>query len=284
MKYYYRDLKSLISKTEFILREAKARFKKPCMLWSTGKDSTVLLHMIFNMFYEIPFDIVHIDTGKLFPQMYKFRDMISSGWHIPLKIAKKEDCKEIDLESEDGIFNCCMCRKTMALKELFQKEHYDAAILGIRWDELGVRSKEHYFSPRTHMWEWKVVREKTKEELKEGDAPLVSLVEPELWELYQSDFGKDCEHVRVHPILHWTELDIWEYIKTYDVPVNPLYFSKDGLRFRSLGCMQCTTPIESKATTIDDFQYEINVSSGGEREGRKQKDKIMERLRYLGYM
>jgi len=177
-----------------------------------------------------------------------------------------------------------MCKKTLALKELFQKEHYDAALLAIRWDELGIRSKERYFSPRTHKWEWKIVRNKTKEEMKEGDSPFVPLAEPEMWNLYQTNFGKECEHVRVHPILHWAEIEVWEYIKRNNVPFNPLYSSYNGRRYRSLGCVSCTGQIDSDAKTIEEFQEEIYNTRIGEREGRKQKDRIMERLRYLGYM
>jgi len=284
MSYWLRNIDDLLSKTEYVLKEVKARFKNPCMLWSTGKDSTALLHMIKDVFYEIPFDIVHIDTQKLFPEMYEFRDDLVKKWNIPLKIAKKEDCKELLSLDEDEIFKCCMCRKTLNFKELFLKEHYDAAILGIRWDELGVRGKEHYFSPRTHKWEWRVVRTKTPEEMKEGDAPVVSLTEPEVWNLYQCDFGEGYEHVRVHPILHWSELEIWEYIKRNNIPWNKLYKSKNGFRYRSLGCMKCTSPIKSDAKTIEEFEEEIYNTKTREREGRRQKDSIMEKLRYLGYM
>jgi len=283
--YWLRDIDELLSKTEYILKEAKARFKKPCILWSTGKDSTALLHMTKNTFFgEVPFDVVHIDTTKLFPEMYSFRDRIAKEWNLNLKIARRDSTLEPGNGTEEEVFNCCMERKTLALKQLFMKEHYDAAILAIRWDELGVRGKEHYFSPRTTNWEWRIVRPKTKEEMKEGDAPVKSLSEPEVWNLYQTDFGKECQHVRVHPILHWSELEIWEYIKRNNVPWNPLYASRNGYRYRSLGCQPCTHPIKSNAKTIEDFEREIYRSRTREREGRKQKDYIMEKLRYLGYM
>jgi len=284
-KYILRNIDNLLSKTEYILKEAKARFKKPCILWSTGKDSTALLHMTKNTFFgEIPFDVIHIDTNKLFPEMYTFRNKLAKDWNLNLKIATRNSILEPGKGTEEEVFKCCMERKTLALKDLFTKEHYDAAILAIRWDELGVRGKEHYFSPRTHKWEWKIVRPKTIEELKEGDAPVKSLSEPEVWNLYQTDFGKECEHVRVHPILHWSEIEVWEYIKRNNIPFNPLYISRNGYRYRSLGCMPCTFPIKSNAKTIEEFQEEIYSSNIPERQGRRQKDIIMERLRMLGYM
>jgi len=343
MEYKIRNLDELLSKTEYILRECNARFKKPCILWSTGKDSTALLHMAKTTFFgKIPWDVVHMDTTYKFPEIYKFRDKLAKEWNIPLKIANKiTEHKPGDL-TEDEVFNCCMDRKTLALKEIFEKEHYDAAILAIRWSELGVRSKEHFFSPRTHKWEWIIVKPRT-EDMEEGDSPFVAVTEPELWSLYQTDFGKDCEHVRVHPILHWSEIEIWEYIKRNNIPYNPLYnanynwrkkvlskgkvcrsckcycydsdypsdclndesgknfidanyvckyheydfpcrFPEQMERYRSLGCYPCTRPIQSSASTIEEFQDEIYTSKTPERAGRKQKDKIMERLRYLGYM
>lgn len=212
MSYNVRNTKELLDKTEYILREVRARFKNPCLLWSTGKDSTALVHIVKNLFYDIPWDVVHIDTGLLFPEIYEFRTRLTKEWNIPLKIARKDTIYVPGSCNEEEIFKCCTNRKTLALKEIFQEEHYDAALLAIRWDELGIRSKEHYFSPRTHEWEWKVVRKKTKEEIKEGDSPFVPLTEPEMWQLYQTEFGKDCEHVRVHATLHWSEIDIWEYI------------------------------------------------------------------------
>lgn len=284
--YHLRDINPLIEKTVYILREVKARFKKPCLLWSTGKDSTVLLHITKEAFFDkIPFDVVHIDTFNLFHDMYEFRENLAFEWNIPLKIAIKLDCKSLPKNpTEKQIFDCCMCKKTLALKEIFEKEHYDAAILGIRWDELGVRSKEHVFSPRTHEWEWKIVRLRKEEEKEEGDSPFIPMTEPELWGIYQSDFGKTCEHVRVHPMLHWSEIEVWEYVKKYKIPFNPLYSSNGTHRYRSLGCMGCTYPIESKAKSIEEFQEEIYNTTTREREGRKQKDMLMEKLRALGYM
>lgn len=283
--YNIRDIKPLEGRTEFILREVKARFKKPCLLWSGGKDSTVLIHQTKKTFFgEIPFDVILIDTGKLFPETYKFIEKYTKEWNIPLKIAKMKTKYEPGKHTDDEIFNCCMHRKTLALKQLFTKEHYDSAMLGIRWDELGVRGKERIFSPRTTRWEWRVSREKSESEMKEGDAPVVALQEPELWNLYQTDFGKECEHIRVHPILHWNEIEIWEYIKQNKIPYNPLYNNINGYRYRSIGCKTCTSPIKSEAYTLEEIQTEIYNSFKPEREGRVQKDLVQERLRALGYM
>ncbi len=165
--------------------------------------------------------------------------------------------------------------------------------MSIRRDEHEMRNIERYFSPRDKEFKWHFVRPKTKEELKEGDAPFVSEQPIELFGLFQSDFGSNCSHVRVHPILHWTELDVWRFIKRENIPVNPLYFADyvekaygwKNKRFRSLGCQPCTSPIDSKASTIDEIIEELKTTDIEERSGRSQdKEQIMRRLRSLGYM
>ena len=282
-------LEPLVRKSVFILREVNARYDKPAILWSTGKDSTLSLALCREAFFgKVPFPVVHIDTGYLFPQMYMFRDKIVKLWNLDLVIARN------DKELENGMspdrhtrFDCCMALKTMALKNLLEKEHYDALILSIRWDENPIRGYERYFSPRDSKWHWRVAREKTEEELKKGDAPVVSEQDAELagWDIYATDFGPECSHVRVHPILHWSEIEVWKYIKEHNIPWNPLYKSVNGKRYRSLGCIPCTEPIESDAKTIDEIIEELKVTKIKERAGRSQdKEKLMERLRYLGYM
>jgi sulfate adenylyltransferase subunit 2 len=141
------------------------------------------------------------------------------------------------------------------------------------------------------------VRERTPEEQSEGDSAVVSLQDTELagWRMFATDFGEDCSHVRVHPILHWTEQEIWHYIKENRLPYNPLYKSNyvdkkylnngENRRFRSLGCMPCTDPIPSEASTIDEIVEELEKIKTAERAGRIQdKERIMRRLRALGYM
>jgi sulfate adenylyltransferase subunit 2 len=146
---------------------------------------------------------------------------------------------------------------------------------------------ERFFSPRDKEFNWHFIRPKTKEELKEGDAPFVSLQDTEMsgWGLFESDFGPDCSHVRIHPILSWSELDVWRYIKKENIPINPLYYAKGNKRYRSLGCIPCTDPIDSNASTIEEIVEELKNTTERERAGRSQdKEQIMRRLRSMGYM
>jgi len=148
-----------------------------------------------------------------------------------------------------------------------------------------MRNIERFFSPRDNEMKWHIVR--PKEHGEAGDAPFESLQQVELWNLYQTDFGQECSHVRVHPILHWTELDVWKYTKTKNLPINPLYFSKKGKRYRSLGCMPCTTSIESTASNVDEIIEELRTTKIPERAGRsqdKEREDTMRKLRALGYM
>jgi len=279
-----RALNPLIDKSVFILREVKARFKNPAILWSTGKDSTCTIHMAKFMAFNGTLDwpVVHMDTGYKFPQIYEFRDKIAKEWDLNLIVAKRPS-----IHQPDNHLECCFERKTLALKNLFVKEKYDAVIVSIRWDEHPIRGMERYFSPRDQKWHWNVVREKSEEELKEGDAPYVSLTDTELagWNIYATDFGPECSHVRVHPILHWTEVEMWQYMKLEDIPFNPLYLSNGQTRYRSLGCMPCTKSVKSTASNIDEIIEELVISKTAERAGRlNTKEDNMQKLRMLGYM
>ncbi len=281
------DLKELEKKSIFIIREAKAQFKNPAVMWSTGKDSTAMLTLIRKTFYgEIPFPVIHLDTNFKFPEIYKFRDKIAKEWNLNLIVGKNEEALKVGTSPKTtSKFDCCTALKTEALRLVLKKYKFDALIMSIRRDEHEMRNIERYFSPRDKELKWHFVRPKTKEELKGGDAPFVSEQQVELWNLYQSDFGPNCSHVRVHPILHWTELDIWRFIKRENIPLNPLYFSVNGKRFRSLGCMTCTSPIKSNAKNIDEIIEELKTTDIEERAGRSQdKEQIMRRLRSLGYM
>jgi len=280
-------LKDLIDKSVFILREVKARFKKPAVLWSTGKDSTACLSLIREAFFgEIPFPVIHIDTTYKFKEIYEFRDRLAKEWDFELVIARNEEALKRGISPfTHSRFQCCYHLKTLALKQLLEREHYDALVLSIRWDEHPIRGMERYFSPRDKQWHWRVVRPRRPDE--PGDSPFVSLQDAELagWNIFATDFGPECSHVRVHPMLHWSEIEVWQYIKQRNLPFNPLYLAKDGKRYRSLGCEPCTQPIQSNASTIDEIIEELRLTKQRERIGRAQdKEKIMERLRYLGYM
>jgi sulfate adenylyltransferase subunit 2 len=266
------NLTKLENKSIFIIREAYAQFKNMGVLWSMGKDSTVLLWIIKKVFLEkIPFPVIHIDTGFKFPEMYKFRDRLVKKWKINLAIAKNENAikQKVNPIKNDRFF-CCTKLKTEALRDYVERHKLDALLLAIRRDEHNIRAKERYFSPRDKNFKWGYKKQS-----------------PEFWNFYKAFFKKNVHHHRVHPLLHWTESDVWQYIKQEKIPVNPLYFSKKGQRFRSLGCMPCTVPFVSDATNINKIIKELKHTSSSERGGRaqdKEKEYMMQRLRSLGYM
>jgi len=184
-----------------------------------------------------------------------------------------------------GHFECCNALKTDNLKMVIKEGGYDAILVGIRRDEHGVRAKEHYFSPRDNDFKWKTSKE-VEAITTETDSGLVSLQDPEFsgWDLYASEYD-DSSHVRIHPLLHWGEEEIWQYVKEKGIEVNPMYFAKNGKRFRSLGCMPCTAPVDSNADTVDKIIEELRITKVEERSGRlSTKEYNMEKLRSLGYM
>jgi sulfate adenylyltransferase subunit 2 len=174
------------------------------------------------------------------------------------------------MSPEKGIFNCCNALKTEALKEVIKRYGLKALLLAIRRDEHAIRAKERYFSWRDKEFKWNY-----------RNQPL------ELWgEYYQENTDGD-NHIRVHPLLHWQEVDIWRYIKRERLPVIGLYYAKKGKRYRSIGCECCCQPIESKASSIDKIIKEIENTRIAERSGRvqdKEKEYMMQKLRSLGYM
>lgn len=280
-------MKEKINKTIYILKEALSRFKNPAVMWSTGKDSTVMLDLLKQAYPDekIRIPVVHIDTGKLAPEIYKYRKMLSKKWSLPLTVLRNPKYKEYSPDKQ-GHFNCCMELKTNALKNGILKNKWDALIMSIRRDEHHMRMIERYFSPRDKEFKWNFV-ERKKEGDTSGDSDINMLQETEFdgWNLFQTDFGDKCSHVRVHPILHWDEIDIWKYIKEKGIPVNPLYFAENGKRYRSLGCMPCTKPFKSNVKNVDDMIEELKKTEESERMGRHtEKEQILRRLRALGYM
>ena len=264
------DLRDLENSSIHIVREAYAKFKKLAVLWSTGKDSTMMLWLCRKAFFgRVPFPVIHIDTTFKFKQMYEFRDTIAKEWGLDLVIARNEVALKEGMSPKDGKFECCTRLKTEALKACLEKYGFDALILAIRRDEHGIRAKERYFSPRDEEFKWDY-----------RDQPL------EMWDHFQGLVGEGT-HMRVHPILHWRELDVWEYTRSEDIPINPMYFAKDGKRYRSLGCEPCTLDIQSSAATIDEIVEELKITKIAERSGRaqdKEKTFTMQKLRALGYM
>ena len=229
-------LGKLENQSIFIIREAYSQFRNVAMLWSIGKDSTCLLWLIRKAFFgKIPFPIVHLDTTYKFKEIYDFREKYAAEWGLNLIIAKNDAAIGRGVGPDKGKFQCCNELKTVALKQAIAKHDFRALYLGIRRDEHGVRAKERFFSPRDQDFKWNY-----KDQA------------PELWDQYKTQRESE-QHLRIHPLLSWNEVDIWEYIKRENLPVNPLYFSGarwKGKRFRSLGCETCTSPVEPSTTIM----------------------------------
>jgi len=268
----YTYLNELESRSIYIIREAYWQYRdKLAALWSMGKDSTTLVHLIRKAFLgEIPIPFIHIDTTFKFKQIYEFRDRYAREWNIRLIIAKNDLALRQGMSSEKGRFNCCSELKTQALKQVIEKYNFKALFVGIRRDEHAIRAKERYFSQRDKEFKWDYQNQ-----------PL------ELWGQYAKAETQGGAHFRIHPLLHWREIDIWRYIKRERLPVIELYYAKGGKRYRSIGCECCCQPVESSANTIDKIINEIKTTLVSERSGRvqdKEKEYMMQKLRSLGYM
>jgi len=290
-------LEKLETQSVYILREAYKEFKQLCMLWSIGKDSTVLLWLARKAFFgHVPFPLVHIDTSYKIPEMIAYRDQLALQWHLNMVYGQNEDAinqKQTFPEGALDRISCCKALKSDALKKTLsgqskryrldhiQKKYvvdthlepYTGVIVGARADEEGSRSKERYFSPRDKQSDWDV-----------GDQP------PEFWNQYKTDFSPGT-HVRIHPLLDWTELNIWEYIDKENIPIISLYFDQgNGKRYRSLGCYPCTFPVESNSKNVKEIIQELKsgkFSNIAERSGRAQDKEDgggLETLRREGYM
>lgn len=262
-------LDQLEAKSIYIIREAYKQFGKIAMLWSIGKDSSTLLWLTRKAFYgKIPFPVMHIDTSYKFKEIYEYRDEKAREYGLDLIVARNEEAIASGM-SHTNKLECCMALKTDALKMAIAEHGFKALLLGIRRDEHGIRSKERYFSPRDNNFKWDYKNQP-----------------PELWDQYKSK-QSDEDHIRVHPILHWTEVDIWEYIRRENIPIVDLYFAKDGKRYRSIGCETCCSPVDSDADTIDKIIHELRTTNTAERAGRAQDKEdtyTMQKLRALGYM
>ena len=265
------NLSELESKSIYIIREAYHQFKDIAALWSIGKDSTTLVWLCRKAFFgKLPFPVLHIDTSYKFPDMYRFREEYGQKWGLKVLVTRNEEALAAGMGPDQGDkFGCCNALKTEALKQAIKQYGFKALLLGIRRDEHGIRAKERYFSPRDEKFQWDYENQP-----------------PELWDQYKSKAAEE-EHIRVHPLLHWTELNIWEYIKREKIPITHLYFAKDGKRYRSIGCETCCAPVPSEADTIDKIIHELKTTNTSERAGRAQdKESVdtMQKLRALGYM
>jgi sulfate adenylyltransferase subunit 2 len=264
------QLDALESQSIFILREAFNRIGKLAMLWSIGKDSNVMVWLARKAFFgHVPFPLIHVDTSYKMPEMIEFRERLAKEWRLPLIIGQNKAALEAGMGPDKGRVVCCSALKTDGLKQVIAENGFTGVIAGIRRDEEGTRAKERYFSPRSESAEWDV-----------RDQP------PEFWDQFKTDFAPGT-HLRIHPLLHWTELDIWRYIAREEIPVVPLYFAREGKRYRSLGCGPCTGPIASTAATVDEIIEELETTRVSERSGRaqdKESEDAFERLRAGGYM
>jgi sulfate adenylyltransferase subunit 2 len=289
-------LKKLEAQSVYILREAYANFKNLAMLWSIGKDSTVLLWLARKAFFgHVPLPLVHIDTSYKIPEMIEYRDKLAKKLKIDMIYGQNKKALEEKKTFPNGNINridCCKSLKSEALKKTLSgewprfrlnhqtqkyekdtnKEPYTGVIVGVRADEEGSRSKERYFSPRDKNNDWDV-----------GDQP------PELWNQFKTDFAPGI-HIRIHPLLDWTELDIWKYIKEENIPITSLYLSREGKRYRSLGCYPCTQPINSNAKNVSEIIKELesgkfaNIAERSGRDQDKEDGGGLETLRKDGYM
>lgn len=264
-------LDALENHSVFILREANHGFKNMAMPWSMGKDSNVLLWLALKAFFgKIPFPFLHIDTTYEFPEMLEFRDWAVAQYGIRLivKINTEARARGIGYETHDPV-SVTHELKTVALKQSIAEHGWDALITGIRRDEDATRAKERYFSPRNTDSEWNY-----------KDQP------PQFWGQFVAG-NVPGEHVRVQPLLDWTEVDIWRYIQREKIPIPRLYFARDGKRFRSLGCHPITHPIPSNAATLEEIIAELEDIRTSERAGRAQdhhEPHAMQKLRARGFM
>lgn len=262
-------IQELESKSIYIIREAYAQFRNMAFLLSCGKDSMTLLHIARQAFFgQIPVPIINIDTGYQFPRILEWRDQIVAEWGLDLIVAKNEEALAQGMGPESKQ-ECCTALKTVALQQVLDVYKFDALLLGIRRDEHGIRAKERVFSPRDKNFHWNFMNQP-----------------PELWNLYVTHPNKG-EHIRIHPMLHWTEFEEWVYIESAGVRIPEMYFARDGKRYRSIGCACCTEPVDSSAVTLHQVIEEVRQSREGERVGRAQdKEDIirMQTLRAVGYM
>lgn len=290
-------LDKLENKSVHILREAYSQFKNICMLWSIGKDSTVMLFLARKAFLgHVPIPLVHVDTHYKIPEMIEYRDRLALDWNLNMVYGENKKALDLKRTFPDGNVSrieCCRHLKSEALKYTLNgqwpryrmnhdtgkyeidknTEPYTGVIVGVRSDEEGSRSKERYFSPRNNNNDWDV-----------GDQP------PEFWNQYKTDFVPGT-HVRIHPLLDWTELNIWEYIERENIPTVSLYYNQgNGKRYRSLGCQPCTLPVDSDAKNVKAIIEELKTgkfSNIAERSGRAQDREDgggLEELRKDGYM
>ena len=294
-KYRISTLKILEAESIHIIREVAAEFENPTLLYSVGKDSSVLAHLARKAFYpgKIPFPFLHVDTTYKFPEMYEFRDRFCKEIGVDLIVYKNEKALKDGANPTDwGTVKCCAALKTQALLAAIQNNDFDAAIGGARREEEKSRAKERVYSFRDKFGQWEPKNQR-----------------PELWNLYNGRINKG-ESIRVFPLSNWTELDIWQYIHMESIQVMSLYFAEkrfvkhengnlipvygensaetttEMCRFRTLGCHYCTAAVRSEATSVKQIIEEMMTERQSERSTRiidHDQDSSMEEKKKEGY-
>lgn len=300
--YNLSHLKMLEAESIHIIREVVAEFENPVMLYSIGKDSSVMLHLARKAFYPAPppFPLLHVDTTFKFQEMYKFRDAIPDLYGIDLRVHVNEDARAKNINPFDhGSAVHTHEFKTVGLLQALKAGGYDAAFGGARRDEEKSRAKERVYSFRDRYNQWDPKNQR-----------------PELWDIYNGRIHKDLgESIRVFPISNWTELDIWLYIHLEKIDIVPLYLSAPrpvverhgtlimvdddrlplepgeepmmkSVRFRTLGCYPLTGAVESEATTLPEVIKEMLLTTTSERQGRVidfDENASMEQKKKEGY-
>ncbi|MBI4183436.1 MAG: sulfate adenylyltransferase subunit CysD [Proteobacteria bacterium] len=261
-------LDALESQSVYVLREAFSRLKPIALLWSSGKDSTVLVWLSRKAFFgHVPFPVLHIDTGTQFPETRPFRDRYAKEWGLDLIVGDCPPVEEMDPTLPPAAR--LAARKSAGLRRLIERHGFVGVVAGIRRDEQPTRAKERVFSPRGARGGWD-----------SRDQP------PEFWDQFKTGVAPGA-HLRVHPLLHWGEVDVWRYIRREGIPVVELYFARAGRRYRSLGDSDATTPIASTAASLDEIITELETTRVAERAGRAmdhEAEDAVERLRGGGYM
>ena len=297
--YRLSHLEELEAESIFVLREAAAQFNNPCILFSGGKDSIVVTHLAVKAFApaNIPFTLLHIDTGHNFEETLVFRDQLVNDLGLNLIIGSvQESINTGKVKEETGIYASRNSAQSVTLLEMIENHHFDAAIGGARRDEEKARAKERFFSHRDDFGQWDPKNQR-----------------PELWNLFN---GKKQmgEHFRVFPISNWTELDIWQYIHQENIALPSLYFTHEReivrrgnsilayssfiqlrenevvtrakVRFRTIGDLTITGAIESEANSIEDIITEIATAKDTERGNRAddhRSESAMEDRKKEGY-
>ena len=282
-------LQQLEAESIHIFREVAAQFERPALLFSGGKDSITLVQLARKAFApgKFPFPLVHIDTGHNFPEALEYRDWLANEVGAELIVRKVEDTiKKKNLTEPKGKFASRNWLQTYTLLDTIEEFKFDACIGGARRDEEKARAKERIFSVRNDFGEWDP-----------------KLQRPELWNIYNGRIHKG-ENVRVFPISNWTELDVWNYIKTENIPLPSIYFAherevlvhegqlialsefitieetdivvKKKVRYRTVGDMTCTAAVESEATTLDEVVNEIKATRISERGETRIDDRVTE--------